>query len=755
LKREEIIMGRRLALLIGNTTFDNPKTFPMLHTPANDIRDFARVLREYGSFEILNTLLDETSGIIDRAIDDLFSEAERGDLVLLYYSGHGYRGRTGNYYLASRNSHPKRMRSTSVPAFFIHDVMKSSRSRHKLIILDCCFSGAFIKDRKGGVREPVLLTEMRGEAEAILASSGIVEYSFEEEGPNSLFTQYLIQGIETGKADQNGDGQISIDELFDYADERVRKARPGQTPMKEVSIRESEIVIATSPKGPMGGPTVDIYDSFHRTGAIELNFPNPVQDEKDFYGRQADLERIEQVLLSENHKPVIVLGERRIGKTSLQLVTSKRVTTRGEGRFVPLLLPPASAIHSFEDYAREMLQSLCSYLGKGLHEAGLTDEKGRIRMATIGQFMDAIASLLDGAPEKSFIVCVDEFDAVLRNCNAAEADRILALTEHISERSGLPLFIYFTMTRLPETMISSLPSPLISKSESVELGPFSRSETVEMVTGLLEDQVVLEDAAMERLLHLSGGHPYFVKLLLDHLLTRHGKGPGLIISQQMLEQVIPEAARDPRARHALDNIYKVHFTRPERQLALLLAERGAGIADEELRVLGAEFVTAAKRLERRGYLTLREGLGYAFRVQFLGRWLGDWEEFEEEMEALNITETRRRLGTEIEIDEAKKQVYIKGTPVKLTPQEYQVLAFLGSHAGHVVSKDQLAQELWPEAEGDVNDAAIDAAISRLRRKLDDDARHPRYLETIAGQGVILHRAAFVQPGSDFEGGSKP
>jgi hypothetical protein len=50
-------MGRRLALLIGNTTFDDPKTFPILHTPANDVRDFARVLREYGSFEILNTLL--------------------------------------------------------------------------------------------------------------------------------------------------------------------------------------------------------------------------------------------------------------------------------------------------------------------------------------------------------------------------------------------------------------------------------------------------------------------------------------------------------------------------------------------------------------------------------------------------------------------------------------------------------------------------------------------------------------------------
>jgi DNA-binding winged helix-turn-helix (wHTH) protein len=750
LKREEIIMGRRLALLIGNTIFDNPKTFPMLHTPANDIRDFARVLREYGSFEILNTLLDEISGTINGAIDDLFSEAERGDLVLLYFSGHGYRGRTGNYYLASRNSHPKRMRSTSVPAFFIHDVMKSSRSRHKLIILDCCFSGAFIKDRKGGVREPVLLTEMRGEAEAILASSGIVEYSFEEEGPDSLFTRYLIQGIETGEADQNGDGQISIDELFDYADERVRKARPSQTPMKEVSIRESEIVIAISPKSPVGRPLVDIYDSFHRDGTIELNFPNPVRDEKDFYGRQADLERIEQVFLSGSPKPVMVVGERRIGKTSLQLVTAKRLMTREEGRFVPLLLPPASAIHSFEDYGREMLQSLCSYLGKGLHEVGLTGEKGRIQMATIGQFMDAIASLLDGAPDKSFIVCIDEFDAVLRNCNAAEADRILALTEHIIERSGLPLFIYFTMTRLPETMVNSLASPLISKSESVELGPFSQSETVEMVTGLLGNQVIVEDTVMEHMFYLSGGHPYFSKLLLDCLLARHWKRARLVVSRQMLEESILDAARDPRARHALDNIYKVHFTQPERQLVLLLVEQAASVKGEELKVLGPEFITAARRLDRRGYLRhLRDG-SYYFRIEFLNHWLLEWEEYEEECEHLGLEKLRQKFDVDIEIDAMTRQVSVRGKPAELTSQEYQALACLCRQVGQLVTKDQLVQELWPDAKGDVSDAAIDATIYRLRGKLGDDARQPRYIERVVGQGFILRRATFVHKDSNFE-----
>jgi hypothetical protein len=379
---------------------------------------------------------------------------------------------------------------------------------------------------------------------------------------------------------------------------------------------------------------------------MELNFPNPVSEEKDFYGRRAQLEHIEQVFLSGSPKPVIAMGERRIGKTSLQLVTTKRLMTRGEGRFVSLLLPPAQAIRSFDDYGKEMLQRLCSYLGKNLQETGLTDDRGRFQLADIGQFTAAAARLLEGTPDKTFIVCLDEFDTVLLNCDAAEADRILALTEHISERSELPLLIYFTMTSFPESVRDSYSSTVIAHSEVIELGPFSQSETIEMVTGLLQDQVVLEDLAMERLFHLSGGHPYFVKLLLDHLLARHGEGPGLIISQQMLDEVIPEAVRDPRARHALDNIYKVHFSRPEQQLVLLLAERGAGITGEELRAVGAGFLTAAKRLHRRGYLARWEVAGYNFRIEFLTHWLCGWDEYDEEWERLSLAEIQQLIWQE-------------------------------------------------------------------------------------------------------------
>jgi hypothetical protein len=748
------MMARRLALLIGNGTFDHAETFPNLRTSTNDAQDFARLLQEHGNFEILSTLVDETAETIIRAINELFSMVEQDDLVLLYYSGLGYRDRTGGYYLVARNSRPDLMPATSIPAFFIHNVMRSGFSRHKVIILDCCFSGASIEGREGD-GEPLLLTELKKEAEAILVSSGMIQSPFEEEGRNSLFTQYLLHGIETGEADRNKDGEISIGELFDYADGRVRKTRPVQMPMKEVSARGSEMIIAKSPKGPIAKSPADARKGPQKADTIELNFPNAVREEKDFYGRRLERESIERTFLAGSGRPVVILGERRIGKTSLQTVTARRLATQETGRVIPLFLPPASAIRSLNDYAKEILQSLCGYLGKSLRDTGLVDERGQFQLTSLGQFMDAAARLLQGGGDTTFIVCLDEFDAVLINCAPDEADKIRGLTDHIIERSGLPLLIYFSMTRLPESIRDSYYSPGISKSEVIELGPLSQEETVEMVMGLLGDQVTLEDPAVERLFHLSGGHPYFVKLLLDRLLARYWRGAQLAVSPGMIEEIIPDATRDPRARHALDNIYKVHFSQQEQQLVLLLAERGAGVTGEELRVLGPDFMTAAKRLKRRGYLVRREEGGYDFRIKFLGWWLRDWEEFEEECERLGLETLGLKLDVDIEIDEVTRRVYVKGSPVKLTSQAYQALAFLCRYVGQLVPRDQLAEALWPEAKGDVSDAAIDATIYRLRAKLGDDARRPRYIETVPDQGFILRRAAFVQPDLDLERGAKP
>ncbi|MBE7550896.1 MAG: caspase family protein [Anaerolineales bacterium] len=242
-------MPRRLALLIGNTKFENSKSFPPLRTPINDVQDFAAALQKHGDFEIFDTLIDAKCETINQQIENLFNKAERDDLILFYYSGHGYRGSDGHHYLVALNTHPDLLRSTGVSEAFIQDIMSISRSQQRIVILDCCFSGAFAEGRKSGVGEPLQFDELRGEATAILASSGTIQYSFEEKGRNSLFTRFLLGGIETGEADQDEDGGISVDELFNYAESRVRAMRPEQKPVKNAGANEDQICIARSPDG--------------------------------------------------------------------------------------------------------------------------------------------------------------------------------------------------------------------------------------------------------------------------------------------------------------------------------------------------------------------------------------------------------------------------------------------------------------------------------------------------------------------------
>jgi DNA-binding winged helix-turn-helix (wHTH) protein len=76
-----------------------------------------------------------------------------------------------------------------------------------------------------------------------------------------------------------------------------------------------------------------------------------------------------------------------------------------------------------------------------------------------------------------------------------------------------------------------------------------------------------------------------------------------------------------------------------------------------------------------------------------------------------------------------------GTTVRLEPKMMDVLVSLARRAGQVVSKDELASAVWPDLY--VTESVITRAIAGLRRALVDDAREPRFIETIAKRGYRL------------------
>jgi DNA-binding response OmpR family regulator len=99
----------------------------------------------------------------------------------------------------------------------------------------------------------------------------------------------------------------------------------------------------------------------------------------------------------------------------------------------------------------------------------------------------------------------------------------------------------------------------------------------------------------------------------------------------------------------------------------------------------------------------------------------------------------------ITIDPASMSVSVSGREVSLTGYEFALLKALAERAGRVLSREQLL-DLAKGSADEAYDRSIDVQISRLRQKIGDDARRPRYLKTIRGIGYMLASSEDEQVG---------
>jgi two-component system copper resistance phosphate regulon response regulator CusR len=92
---------------------------------------------------------------------------------------------------------------------------------------------------------------------------------------------------------------------------------------------------------------------------------------------------------------------------------------------------------------------------------------------------------------------------------------------------------------------------------------------------------------------------------------------------------------------------------------------------------------------------------------------------------------------DLEIDLVTRKVQRGGQLLHLTAREYELLEYLLRHAGHTVSREMLARDVWSEPGRDpTTDNVIDVHIARLRRKVDDPFDR-KLLKTVRGVGFAL------------------
>ena len=250
---------KRSALIVATSEYEDARLTP-LGGPGEDAEALQGVLgnAEIGKFDV-QLALNAPHTDLRTTLEAFFADRGREDLLLVHFSGHGLKDDDGLLYLAARDTRIDRLMSTGIEAGWVNRLMTRCRSEKIALFLDCCFGGAFTTglERRAGVDTAGVKETFTGTGRFVITASDAMQYSFESgqrvegaEPQPSPFTSALVEGLRSGEADRNEDGFVSINELFDYLEDRVRELSPNQTPTKSAFNQIGDWVIADSTRAP-------------------------------------------------------------------------------------------------------------------------------------------------------------------------------------------------------------------------------------------------------------------------------------------------------------------------------------------------------------------------------------------------------------------------------------------------------------------------------------------------------------------------
>jgi Caspase domain len=248
--------GSKAALLVATAEYGDP-AFRRLRTPGHDVEALRGVLEDpaIGGFDV-RALVNQPGQVVEEEIEGFFADRKPDDLLVLYLSCHGVKDQDGRLYFAATDTKLRRLAASGISSTFVNEQMGNSRSKRVVLLLDCCYSGAFARGFAPRGGEGVELKErLQGRGRVVITASSAMEYAFEagqltsDSAQPSVFTTAVVQGLHSGEADRDGDGRVSVDELYDFVFDQVREATPDQRPGIFSDI-QGALYIAQNPNPP-------------------------------------------------------------------------------------------------------------------------------------------------------------------------------------------------------------------------------------------------------------------------------------------------------------------------------------------------------------------------------------------------------------------------------------------------------------------------------------------------------------------------
>lgn len=244
-------MARHL-IAIGIDNYTNPE-LSNLRFATHDAREAFSVFTDpnLGQFEadISTLLINPTKEEVERELEERIVNASDEDTFLVYFAGHGRLSQDYTLFLCAANTNPSLLISTAICVDNLQKLLGWSRCLRNIILLDCCYSGAVGGSfRHRGTESPNnSLESLSGRGKIIISGSGAWEPSREDDKiGHGVFTHYLLSGIRTGIADNDGDGLISCNDIFNYTYEEVTKNSPQEPSLWGLDIK-GDIYLSVNP----------------------------------------------------------------------------------------------------------------------------------------------------------------------------------------------------------------------------------------------------------------------------------------------------------------------------------------------------------------------------------------------------------------------------------------------------------------------------------------------------------------------------
>jgi DNA-binding response OmpR family regulator len=89
---------------------------------------------------------------------------------------------------------------------------------------------------------------------------------------------------------------------------------------------------------------------------------------------------------------------------------------------------------------------------------------------------------------------------------------------------------------------------------------------------------------------------------------------------------------------------------------------------------------------------------------------------------------------ELRLDLTTREVVVRGVTVAMTAKEFDLLSFLASSPRQVFGREQLLQQVWASSSDWQDDATVTEHVRRVRRKIEENPDHPRWVTTVRGVG---------------------